>query len=432
MTRFRSIATLLISRIVWLALICMSVFVGALAWWEYRAGQQSFRLDMRQHARSSQLQLSSALWDIEPQIVRQRVAWLASLPQVGYVRVRSATTGEVFEAGDMDATDASEREPRIKLDIPVPGQTENEVQVGRPLGVLGTLEIWESRSHYAQLMRNSIFGVVLGYVLFTILVCAVVAIVMRRQLRDPLRQISHFARSLRPNELSRPLVLQRPQRNSFDEIDLVASGFAQLQKALQSHIADLDSLVAERTAQLELMVEEVKRLSLTDALTGCYNRRALDERLATEIERSKRYGRALSVVFMDLDHFKRINDEYGHVTGDAVLREVALRSQGQLRSHVDWMARYGGEEFLLVLPECAMQDAWQLAERLLCEIRSKALNLDGLHISVTASFGVAELQSGESMEALLERADAAMYQAKHSGRARVCLAKPQAGDVELA
>ncbi len=227
-------------------------------------------------------------------------------------------------------------------------------------------------------------------------------------------------------------MLQRPQRNSFDEIDLVASGFAQLQKALQSHIADLDSLVAERTAQLELMVEEVKRLSLTDALTGCYNRRALDERLATEIERSKRYGRALSVVFMDLDHFKRINDEYGHVTGDAVLREVALRSQGQLRSHVDWMARYGGEEFLLVLPECAMQDAWQLAERLLCEIRSKALNLDGLHISVTASFGVAELQSGESMEALLERADAAMYQAKHSGRARVCLAKPQAGDVEQA
>ncbi|MEG0053981.1 MAG: GGDEF domain-containing protein, partial [Comamonas sp.] len=174
MTRFRSIATLLISRIVWLALICMSVFVGALAWWEYRAGQQSFRLDMRQHARSSQLQLSSALWDIEPQIVRQRVAWLASLPQVGYVRVRSATTGEVFEAGDMDAADASEREPRIKLDIPVPGQTENEVQVGRPLGVLGTLEIWESRRHYAQLMRNSIFGVVLGYVLFTILVCAVV------------------------------------------------------------------------------------------------------------------------------------------------------------------------------------------------------------------------------------------------------------------
>ena len=432
MTRFRSIATLLISRIVWLALICMSVFVGALAWWEYRAGQQSFRLDMRQHARSSQLQLSSALWDIEPQIVRQRVAWLASLPQVGYVRVRSATTGEVFEAGDMDATDASEREPRIKLDIPVPGQTEDGIQVGRPLGVLGTLEIWESRSHYAQLMRNSIFGVVLGYVLFTILVCAVVAIVMRRQLRDPLRQISHFVRSLRPNELSRPLVLQRPQRNSFDEIDLVASGFAQLQKALQSHIADLDSLVAERTAQLELMVEEVKRLSLTDALTGCYNRRALDERLATEIERSKRYGRALSVVFMDLDHFKRINDEYGHVTGDAVLREVALRSQGQLRSHVDWMARYGGEEFLLVLPECAMQDAWQLAERLLCEIRSKALNLDGLHISVTASFGVAELQSGESMEALLERADAAMYQAKHSGRARVCLAKPQAGDVEQA
>jgi PleD family two-component response regulator len=95
----------------------------------------------------------------------------------------------------------------------------------------------------------------------------------------------------------------------------------QLQGDVRSHIDNLDGLVADRTQKLEVLVDEVKRLSLTDALTGCFNRRALDERLPSELERSLRYGRPLSLVFVDIDHFKAINDQHGHGVGDIVLRK---------------------------------------------------------------------------------------------------------------
>jgi diguanylate cyclase (GGDEF)-like protein len=422
--RFRSIATQLVSRIVLLALIGMSLFVGLLAAWEYESGKRSFKADMERHADSSLLLLSSALWDIDPTMVGKQVQWLGALPQVGHVRVRATTTGEIFEAG---APPSADRPAALKVDIPAPQTAKAAASIP-----LGTLEIWESRRYYFELIRNSILGVVLGYGLFTAMVCAVVMVVMRRQLQAPLRQIARFASDLKPNGLPQALVLDRPQRTYVDEIDLVARGFVQLQSDLQGHIAHLDRLVAERTAQLERMVEEVKSLSLTDALTGCLNRRALDERLHVEVKRCQRYARTLSVVFMDLDHFKRINDEYGHATGDAVLRELAWRCQRELKTQVDWLARYGGEEFLIVLPESEAAEAHQLALRLGWVIRSQSIDVDSLSLYVTASFGIAQLQEGEAMDSFLQRADAALYEAKAAGRDCVRFSDAQAGRQEKA
>ena len=405
--RFRSIATHVVIRVVLLAVIGMIVFVSLLAGWEHRTGKRNFQRDMEQHASSSLLLLSSAMWDIDPAMVHKQVQWLAQLPQVGYVRVHSTTTGENFEAGAA----LPERPPTLVLNIPAP----REVQTAGTIP-LGRLEVWENRRFYFEQMYGSISGMVLSYMLFTLLVCGLVLLVMRRQLRDPLSQITSFAKGLKPGDLTQTLVLDRPKREFVDEIDLVAGGFLQLQRGLQSHIAHLDQLVAERTVQLEQMVEEVKRLSLTDALTGCLNRRALDERLQAEVERSRRYGRPLSVVFMDLDHFKRVNDQYGHATGDVVLREVASRCQRELRAQVDWLARYGGEEFLVVLPESGTAEAHQLAHRLGAVMRDTHIDVDGLLLRVTASYGVAQLHGDETMEGLLSRADAALYEAKAAGR----------------
>ena len=407
-TRFRSIASHLISRIVLLAIVGMSLFVGLLGIWEYESGKSSSKTIMEQHANASLLPLSHALWDIDPQVLRQQVHGLSRLPQVGYVRVQAAISGELFEEG-LSAPEG--REATLKMDIPAPVGVQGEAKIP-----LGTLEVWKSSSYYAEQMRNAILGMVLGYVLFTVMVCVAVMLVMRRQLQEPLRQIAIFARNLKPNGLPQTLVLNRPGRDYVDEIDLVAKGFMQLQSDLQSHIAHLDLLVAERTSQLQQMVDEVKRLSLTDALTGCLNRRALDERLLAEVERSQRYSRPLSVVFLDLDRFKRVNDEHGHATGDAVLREVAWRCQRELRTQVDWLARYGGEEFLVVLPESGVAQASQLAQRLGRVIRDQSIDVDGLHLSVTASFGIAQLHGNETMDELLSRADAALYEAKAAGR----------------
>lgn len=416
MPRFRSISSLLITRIVLLAVACMVVFGGLQSWWEYRQGQKNFKHSMETLADNSMLLLSNALWDIDPSIVKKQVLWLANLPEVGHVRVRTMTTGEVFEAGNP----VEGRMPALSLPIQPPIQSTDNLQ-------LGVLEIWEDRSYYLEVLWNSTLRVLLGYGLFTALVCFMVAVVMRRELRQPLYQIARFASSLKPNELSRPLVLDRPERAELDEIDLVIQGFQQLQHDLRGYIDHLDLLVAERTEQLETLVDEVKRLSLTDSLTGCYNRRALDERMAGELERSKRYGRPLSVIFVDVDHFKRVNDVHGHAAGDAVLREVALRCQSQLRSQVDWIVRYGGEEFLIVLPESQAAEAQQLALRLGQAIKEQAIHVYELSLSITASFGVTQLDGDEDAETMLARADAMLYEAKHAGRdcVRVAYAKKQ-------
>ena len=137
-----------------------------------------------------------------------------------------------------------------------------------------------------------------------------------------------------------------------------------LQTALHEHIHNLDDLVNERTAQLEKLLEEIRHLSVTDGLTGCYNRRALQDKLPEEIERAQRYHRPLAVVFMDIDHFKQFNDQHGHQLGDEVLRSAAKHVAGTLRQGVDWIARYGGEEFVLVLPETPLEAAIAIAHRL--------------------------------------------------------------------
>jgi diguanylate cyclase (GGDEF)-like protein len=126
------------------------------------------------------------------------------------------------------------------------------------------------------------------------------------------------------------------------------------------------------------------------------------------------------VLFVDLDHFKQINDSHGHPVGDAVLRGMAQRMREVLRSGVDWMARYGGEEFLVVLPETTLDAAVAAAERLRLCIESEPIHIpDGPTLNVTSSFGVTTCRADEDSEALLVRADALLYEAKLGGRNRV-------------
>ncbi len=409
---FRSIARLLIQRIMVLALLCMVLLGGVHAALEFRQGQARFDKDVRALAENSLYLLSTALWDIEPVAVQRQVDWLAKLPEVGRVQVRSVT-GPVFEAGLHGHHD---QPPTIALRIPAP---EGD-------SVIGELEIWADTEYFGLQTLSRTLRMLGGYALFALLVCFVVAWVLRRELQEPLAQMARFAAELKPDTLSRPLALVRRNPRRMDEIDLMARGFQRLQDDVRRHIQLLDTRVAERTRQLEESVEEVKRLSMTDALTGCFNRRALDERLPAEVERSRRYQRPLSVVFADLDHFKRVNDEFGHAAGDAVLRDMARRYRGALRSQVDWIARYGGEEFVVVLPESREQEALHLAYRLRSITRSGPVQVQGRDFHVTASFGVAQLEPGETLEELLARADALLYRAKVEGRDCVRSGSPDA------
>ncbi len=180
----------------------------------------------------------------------------------------------------------------------------------------------------------------------------------------------------------------------------------------------MDAANRELRTEMELRkrAEEVlKRQASTDMLTGLFNRRHMSDLLHQEIARGKRYGTSLSVVMLDIDHFKKINDVYGHDQGDEVLKGVAKRLVEALREN-DRFARWGGEEFLILLPGTQMDGALELAER--CRELFCAEPFDEVG-SVSASFGVALYDGAESMRELLQRADAALYRAKAAGRNRV-------------
>jgi diguanylate cyclase (GGDEF)-like protein len=169
---------------------------------------------------------------------------------------------------------------------------------------------------------------------------------------------------------------------------------------------------------------EIRLLSITDALTGSYNRAYLNEHLPHEIKRALRYNHALAVSLCDIDHFKIVNDTHGHLCGDFVLKGFVQNLKKVIRSDADWMARYGGEEFLLVLPETNLKNAHRLAERLRQHICRKEIQVEGKKIRVTASFGVAALDQAHPMcqitaDLLINAADRYLYQAKNRGRNQV-------------
>lgn len=166
--------------------------------------------------------------------------------------------------------------------------------------------------------------------------------------------------------------------------------------------------------------DEIYRLTTVDGLTQVHNRRYFDEAIERELSRCRRYGRALSLLLIDVDHFKRINDTFGHLAGDAVLKEVASAIQKRIRKE-DLLSRYGGEEFAVLTPEIDHKGALSMGEKVRKVIEKHEFSFDGEVIPVTISCGVATLgKKGDEAVALVQRADEKLYEAKESGRNKVC------------
>ena len=166
--------------------------------------------------------------------------------------------------------------------------------------------------------------------------------------------------------------------------------------------------------------EEIYQLTITDGLTQTHNKRYLFEALEREIIRARRHARDLSVIMFDIDHFKHINDEHGHLAGDFVLKELAQVVHGRIRRD-EVLARYGGEEFVVMLPETGLQGAQVLAETLRAKVEANEFAFQSDPINVTISLGCAALsEEDRSATELLRRVDACLYEAKRGGRNRVC------------
>lgn len=214
---------------------------------------------------------------------------------------------------------------------------------------------------------------------------------------------------------------------SLDRLQQHVTRYLDVDRARHEDAVTREAALREELARLESEADKLREQvnnsqdeAHTDPLTGLPNRRAWDARLAEELARFRRFGEPLSLVVFDLDHFKQINDRFGHKAGDKALKVIAtLLGQG-LRG-TDFLARYGGEEFVMLLPGATGPSAQTLAEKLRGAVAAAGLHSKGEPVPLTVSAGVAELAEGEAADAAFERADQAMYRAKDAGRNRVVL-----------
>ncbi|QDQ25872.1 diguanylate cyclase [Chitinimonas arctica] len=294
-------------------------------------------------------------------------------------------------------------------------------------------------SHSLERLANVPVGCLQSIVLMAGVAMAVLSalfgVLLAGRMARPMMQLSDAADRLRRGEDDAAI----PTETAFRETWQLSSSFRRLIDTLRAEQtklgvlnAALEEQVSARTLMLDTanrllfdsleerqqLVDRLKELANTDSLTQLLNRRAFQERADIEFKRLDRQSATLSVFIFDIDHFKRINDGYGHETGDEAIRMLARTAAGELRE-MDVLARFGGEEFVALLPDADLATAMEVAERLRAKITTLRIATPAGPIAMTASFGVAQWVPQVGIDTLIARADQALYGAKHTGRDRV-------------
>jgi diguanylate cyclase (GGDEF)-like protein len=232
------------------------------------------------------------------------------------------------------------------------------------------------------------------------------------------KDLTYLNQAFQPDELEENFNMKDLVFYDVSEDNCYCRLYMLPQKPLQGHHDEVVHLILQGCSAAlsrQVNIEKLKTAAVIDPLTGCYNRREFETQLKRNMAGAIRHKTKLSVFMFDLDHFKTINDTYGHLAGDKVLQEVAALVQRNMRTG-DILARYGGEEFIAILPETDKARAMELADRLRIKISNKRIVHDKETITVTASFGVSELNPQADMTRIIQDADTMLYRAKLNGR----------------
>lgn len=274
-----------------------------------------------------------------------------------------------------------------------------------PAVILVERDYQEARTAWIEL-RNRF----LEFVAMLIIIVTIVALYMGHKIVTPLERLIGAVKGIADGNLETRLPISQK-----DEVGDLTAMFNQMADALRDKHTEIT--VANETMQRQNQM--LQKLSITDGLTGLYNRGKLDAILAEQLALFKRHGRAFCLLMVDIDHFKDINDDFGHIMGDKILITVAAVLLRSIRA-IDYAARYGGDEFMVILTETNAGAAANTAERIRTEVSTACREFTEHAIKVTLSIGITQSQPGDNTSAdLIARADAALYEAKHAGRNRV-------------
>jgi diguanylate cyclase (GGDEF)-like protein len=284
------------------------------------------------------------------------------------------------------------------MNTPVPNPPVLPAVAGLPFETPTEQHVEQIRAQLRKLERRDWWLWVVAIVVMLLLTVAVVSMTFPGliQVDDPFFQFSL-------NQAVRGLI----------GLVLIFNIYSIYQQVIVKRLRRQLSQQLDAMGDLRMRAEEFHRLATTDCLTGLANRRSGEERLAAELARSERYGHPLTLVALDLDHFKEINDLYGHAAGDVVLREFAQKLARTVRGS-DLAIRSGGDEFLALLPECKIEQASSLLDRL----RPIQVTFQGNSITLEFSAGSVDYQQGDTSERLLERADQLLYADKNKSKPR--------------
>ncbi len=268
----------------------------------------------------------------------------------------------------------------------------------------------------AGLIRKRVDTLLVLGAAMSVLIVVLLGTYLVRSILSPLVEFQKAAHTIGEGRLEHRIDIM----DGF-EMNLLADDFNEMTRRLKESYEGLEKKVEERTRQLNELNERLKELSITDGLTGVYNHRHFYETLGMEIKRAGRYKRPMSLIMIDIDHFKHYNDTHGHQMGDDVLKGVASCIRNNVREQ-DMVARYGGEEFSIILPETNKEDARKLAEGTRCRVSAQSFPYEETQPEgdLTISLGVATFPDDASDAVnLIKKADDALYTAKGKGRNRV-------------
>ena len=418
-------------RLILLFVVVTTTTLGLFGYYEQKQLREDLerrfsatRQDIVEHLRHS---LTDPVWSLNQETMNARLEAALLHPEVARVQILAPDGQEVYAA--------IARPIPLDEKLATPDETliypPAEVSAERRVLPTARLRIDFDRSEMDDSLRRALNRQLAEVVAMNLLLLLLLCFGLRLMF-DPLAQLRDALNDLAGRDAD---TLEELPPFRLREFDSVIDGFNRTLRRLRLIIlhqgeaetraraamrSTNEALAQVRAAQQELLEKnrQLEILSITDRLTGLYNRHKLDALLQSELARCQRYGGVFSLILLDVDHFKAVNDRFGHPVGDCVLRDIARKLEENKRG-ADTLGRWGGEEFMLISPDTALDGALQFAEKLREAVEK---HCDPTAGGVTASFGVASFRDGDSLKDLVARADQALYRSKHMGRNRVeCL-----------